>query len=146
MTNKMNGFWQGLVVIVIGLVCIGVAIYGQHYRQQKNWDRFAGTYYAYVQDNGDTHKVRLTIPHDHRVATLKIVDNTTGMSTHVTKVNRLKINQHRGTMKAIGYPGIPADHYRHIGSTIKLTTAGQTQTYYRQGTPQQEKYEEHFQH
>lgn len=150
MTKQLNGFWQGILVVLIGLACVGVAIYGRNYRQRQNqlanWSRFSGTYYAYVPDNGDTHKVRLTIPKDHRVATLRIVDSTTGMSTHVSKVNRLKINQHRGTMTAIGYPGIPADHYRHVGFTIQLTTAGQTQTYYRQGTPQQKKYEQHFQH
>lgn len=146
MAKKMSGFWQGVLVIIIGLACVGMAIYGKHYRQQKEWDRFAGTYYAYVPDNGDTHKVRLTIPKDHRVATLRIADSTTGMSTHDVKVNRLRINQQRGTMKAIGYPGTPADHYQHVGSTIELTTEGQTRTYYRQGTPQQEKHEDYFQH
>lgn len=150
MTRKMSGFWQGVLVIVVGLACLGIAMYGRNYHQHKvreeRWHSFAGTYYAYVADNGDTHKVRLTIPQNHRVATLRIVDNTTGMSTHVSKVNRLKINQRRKTMTAIGYPGTPADHYQHVGSTINLTTEGQTQTYYRQGTPQQEKHEDHFQH
>lgn len=146
MNRQIRPVWQVCWVIICGLLCVGVALGIKNYRQQKEWHRFAGTYYAYVHDNGQTHKVKLTIPADRQVATLKIVDSTTGESTHVEKMNRLKINRRRQTMTAVGYPGTPADHYRHVGTTIRLTTAGQTRIYYRQGTPQQQKQDKHFQH
>ncbi|WP_295745622.1 hypothetical protein [uncultured Limosilactobacillus sp.] len=145
MTKQVKPVYQACWVIFCVLLCLGVALGGKHYRQQKNWHRFAGTYYAYVPDNGQVHKVKLTIPADHQVATLKIVDSTRGESPHVKKVNRLKINSGHQTMTVIGYPGTPADHYRHVATTIQLTTAGKTRTYYREGTPQQQKREKHFQ-
>lgn len=144
MNKQLGPFWQAFWVLVCGICCVLIAVGGRHYRQQKNWDRFPGTYYAYVHDNGVVHKVRLTIPPDQRVATLKIVDSTDGESTHVSKVNHLKINRDRQTMKAVGYPGFAADHYRHVGSTIRLTTAGVTRVYYRTGTPAQQQQEQKF--
>lgn len=145
MTKQLSRTWQVIWVVIIAVLCLVAGGAGTNYHQQKVWHRFAGTYYAYVADNGVTHKVKLTIPQDHRVATLKIVDSTQGISTHVTKVNHLKINQECQTMAAIGYPGMPKDHYRHVGTTIKLTTSGVTRTYYRAGTPAQRKHEEKFQ-
>lgn len=145
MNKKMSPFWQACWIILCGLLCAAAAVGGRRYHQQKVWHRLTGRYYAYVPDAGQTDKVALTIPSDHRVATLRIVGSTEGLSTHVDKVNRLRINQHRQTMTAIGYPGTPADHYRHLGTTIKLTTEGQTRAYYRQGTPQQQQEERKFQ-
>lgn len=144
MIKKLEKRWQVALIIACVFLCLVAGIGGTAYHQYKVQHQFAGTYYAYVADNGLTHKVRLTIPKDHKIATLKVVDSTQGMSATANKVNRLKINQRHQTMRAIGYPGLPADHYRHVGTTIKLTTEDESWVYYRSGTPAQRQHETKF--
>lgn len=150
----MNKHWQGWQKITIALVLILVVIGGwawnRHHqsimRQQRRvaqQHRLPGTYYAYMHDNGIIHKVRLRVENHHR-AVLTIVDSTQGESTHVKKVNLLYLHPHRHTVTAPAYPGAVSDHYRHVGTTIRLRSGGQTTVYYRVGTFRQRVRNHHF--
>lgn len=145
--KKRQRVWWILAVLLV--LIFGVATY--HHQQVLTHQRriyvqqhrLVGTYYAYVHDNGVIHKVRLRINHHHR-AILSIVDSTQGNSTHVSKVNHLRLHSHNHTVTAPAYPGAVPDRYRHVGTTIHLTSGGQTRIYYRLGTLHQKLLDRHF--
>ncbi|WP_367342743.1 hypothetical protein [Limosilactobacillus sp.] len=143
-------WWLVAFVVIVALVS-SIALYhhSQLMRQQHRiyvqQHRLVGTYYAYVHDDGVIHKVRLRIGRHHR-ATLKIVDSTQGESTHVRKINHLRFHPQRHTVTAPAYPSAVPDHYRHMGTTIRLTSGGKTTAYYRHGTFRQKQLERHFAH
>lgn len=150
----MKKHWQGWrkisIVLVLVLVIIGGWTWHRHHqsvvRQQRRvaqQHRLKGTYYAYVHDNGIIHKVRLFV-NNHHQAVLTIVDRTQGESTHVNKMNRLSLHPQSHTVTAPAYPGAVPDHYRHVGTTVRLRSGGQTTVYYRVGTLRQKIHNHHF--